>query len=94
METHFLVHNTVDKVGVVVVEGIAAGQVLSGWLMEGDETIEIQANHDIPIGHKIALDDIANDDTIIEYENDIGRAVAAIGRGDHVHVHNIKTKRW
>ncbi|GAB3672391.1 flagellar biosynthesis protein FlgA [Salinisphaera aquimarina] len=94
METHFLVHNKVDKVGVVVVEGIKAGQKLSGWLMENDDTIELQANHDIPIGHKIALDDIADEDTIIEYENDIGRAVAAITKGDHVHVHNIKTKRW
>jgi (2R)-sulfolactate sulfo-lyase subunit alpha len=94
METHFLVHNKVDKVGVVVVEGISAGQRLSGWLMEGNDTLEIQANHDIPIGHKIALNDIANDDTIIEYEHDVGRAVADIAKGDHVHVHNIKTKRW
>lgn len=94
METHFLVHNKVDKVGVVVVEGITAGQALSGWLMEGDETLEITANHNIPIGHKIALGDIANEDTIIEYEHDVGRAVADIGKGDHVHVHNIKTKRW
>lgn len=94
METHFLVHNKVDKVGVVVVEGITAGQTLSGWLMENNDTIEIKANHDIPIGHKIALDDIVDEDTIIEYENDIGRSIAAIAKGDHVHVHNIKTKRW
>lgn len=94
MEPHFLVHNTVDQVGVVVVEGITAGQSLSGWLMETDETLEVTANHDIPIGHKIALVDISNEDTIIEYEHDIGRAVADINKGDHVHVHNIKTKRW
>ena len=25
---------------------------------------------------------------------DIGKAVAAIGKGEHVHVHNLKTKRW
>lgn len=94
MTTHFLVHNKVDKVGVVVVEGVTAGQSLSGWLMEGDKTIQITTNHDIPIGHKVALADIDVDDTIIEYEHDIGRAVADIGQGDHVHVHNIKTKRW
>lgn len=94
METHFLVHNKADKVGVVVVEGISAGDTLTGWLMEGDDTLEIKANHDIPIGHKIALGDMANDATIIEYEHDIGRAVADIAKGDHVHVHNIKTKRW
>lgn len=94
MEIHFLVHNKADKVGVVVVEGINVGDTLTGWLMEGDKTLEIEASHDIPIGHKIALGDMANDDAIIEYEHDIGRAVADIAKGDHVHVHNIKTKRW
>jgi len=77
-----------------VVEGVSAGQALTGWLMESNETIEATVNHDIPIGHKVALDDIVTDETIIEYEHDIGRAVADISKGDHVHVHNIKTKRW
>lgn len=94
MATHFLVHNKVDKVGVVVVEDIKAGQELSGWLMETDETIKVDAKDDIPLGHKVALADIKDGDTIIEYEHDIGRAVDAIGKGRHVHVHNIKTKRW
>jgi len=26
--------------------------------------------------------------------DDIGKAVANIAKGDHVHVHNLKTKRW
>ncbi|WP_455384651.1 flagellar biosynthesis protein FlgA [Acidihalobacter prosperus] len=94
MTTHFLVHNKVDKVGVVVVEDVKAGEELTGWLMEDDSTIRLEAKDDIRLGHKIALGDIANGDTIIEYEHDIGRAVAAIGKGHHVHVHNIKTKRW
>ncbi|MCP4338759.1 MAG: flagellar biosynthesis protein FlgA, partial [Desulfobulbaceae bacterium] len=25
---------------------------------------------------------------------DIGKVVAAIKKGEHVHVHNVKTKRW
>lgn len=94
MATHFLVHNRVDKVGVVVVEDIEAGQALSGWLLETDATIEIEARDAVPLGHKVALDDIKEGDTIIEYEHDIGRAIADIGKGRHVHVHNIKTKRW
>ncbi|MEJ2630695.1 MAG: UxaA family hydrolase [Acidihalobacter sp.] len=94
MTTHFLVHNKVDKVGVVVVEDIKAGEELTGWLLEDDSTIRLEAKDDIRLGHKIALADIANGDTIMEYEHDIGRAVADIGQGHHVHVHNIKTKRW
>jgi len=30
----------------------------------------------------------------IKYGVDIGKVVAPIKRGQHAHVHNIKTKRW
>lgn len=90
----FLVHDVKDTVGVIVVEGITAGQELSGWLMETDETVHHVATSDIPLGHKIALKAIRRGDTIIKYSHDIGRAVADITPGDHVHVHNLKTKRW
>jgi (2R)-sulfolactate sulfo-lyase subunit alpha len=90
----FLVHETKDTVGVVVVEGIEAGQELSGWLMETNKTLSIQALDPIPLGHKIALGDIASGATIVKYSHDIGKAVAHIGKGRHAHVHNIKTKRW
>jgi (2R)-sulfolactate sulfo-lyase subunit alpha len=90
----FLVHNAADNVGVVVAEDAAAGKVLCGWVMANDETIEIRADAAIPLGHKIALADIAEGEAAIKYGADIGRAVAAIGRGAHVHTHNLKTKRW
>ena len=90
----FLVHETKDTVGVIVVEGIEAGQELTGWLMETDETLSVKALDPIPLGHKVALGDIADGDTIIKYSHDIGKAVADIGKGHHVHVHNVKTKRW
>ena len=49
---------------------------------------------DIPIGHKIALQDLAEGDTVIKYGTDIGKVVQPIKRGEHLHVHNVKTKRW
>ena len=49
---------------------------------------------DIPLGHKIALKDLAEGETVLKYGHDIGKAVAAVKAGDHVHVHNMKTKRW
>ena len=45
-------------------------------------------------GHKIALKDIRKGDTVLKYGQDIGKAVADIKKGEHVHVHNLKTKRW
>ena len=91
---HILVHDTRDTVGVAVVEGIKAGQDLTGWVMEGDSTIKVKALNDVPIGHKVATREIREGDTIIKYGFDIGKAVADIKVGEHAHVHNIKTKRW
>lgn len=94
MTIQFLVHEPGDMVGVVVVEGITAGQDLDGWVMDGDQTVKIKVLNDIPIGHKVALKDMAVGDTVIKYGIDIGKVVAPIKKGEHLHVHNVKTKRW
>jgi (2R)-sulfolactate sulfo-lyase subunit alpha len=94
MEPHFIVHDKADTVGVMVAENIAAGQELTGWIMETDETIKLKSLDAVPLGHKIALQDIQTGDTVLKYGYDVGRAVANIGKGHHVHVHNMKTKRW
>ncbi len=91
---HFVVHDEKDSVGVIVVEGVKAGQELSGWIMDQDSEIKVRAQNDIPIGHKLAIHGLKSGDTVIKYGVDIGRAVAAIKVGEHAHVHNIKTKRW
>lgn len=94
MATHFLVHDKADTVGVMVVENTQAGQELTGWIMETDETITVKALDAVPLGHKIALKEIGAGETILKYGHDVGRSVAAIAKGNHVHVHNMKTKRW
>jgi len=94
MQIHFVVHDENDSVGVVVVEGVKAGDQLNGWIMDQDRIIAHQAASDIPIGHKLAIKPLAQNDTVIKYGVDIGRVVAPIQPGEHVHVHNLKTKRW
>lgn len=91
---HFLVHGEGDSVGVVVVEGVKARDMLTGWIMEQDKIVQFEALSDIPIGHKLAIKAISNGDTVIKYGVDIGKAVAPIQVGEHLHVHNVKTKRW
>lgn len=91
---HFVVHDEDDSVGVVVVEGVKAGQKLSGWIMDQDKSIEVTAKSDIPIGHKLAIKPLGKDATVIKYGVDIGRVVTPIAIGEHTHVHNLKTKRW
>ena len=91
---HFVVHDEGDSVGVVVVEGVKSGQKLNGWIMDQDKDIVIDARSDIPIGHKLAIKQLAKDSTVIKYGIDIGRVIAPIAVGEHAHVHNIRTKRW
>ncbi len=91
---HFLVHEKGDGVGVVVVEGCKSGQKAIGWMMEPDSTVNVVLKSDIPIGHKVALKDFKVGETVIKYGVDIGKVVAPIKKGEHLHVHNVKTKRW
>ncbi|PYU23881.1 MAG: flagellar biosynthesis protein FlgA [Acidobacteria bacterium] len=94
MATQFIVHDKADTVGVVVVEDVQPGQELMGWTMQTDETISLKALDSVPLGHKIALRDIKADETVLKYGHDVGRAIRDIGKGRHVHIHNLKTKRW
>ena len=91
---HFVLHDAKDTVAVVVVEGVKKGDALTGWIMDEDKTIQLQAQQDIPIGHKIALKGMAVGDTVWKYGIDMGKVVAPAKMGEHAHVHNIKTKRW
>jgi (2R)-sulfolactate sulfo-lyase subunit alpha len=90
----FIVHDAKDTVGVIVKEGIAANSTLTGWVMEDDSRFALKCLDAIPLGHKIALADITAGDTILKYGHDIGKAVAEIAKGGHVHTQNVKTKRW
>lgn len=91
---HFLVHDEKDNVGVVVVEGLKAGTSMLGVITASDKTLHLEAKHDIPIGHKVALKALGKGDTAVKYGEDIGRIVDPVAAGEHVHVHNLKTKRW
>ena len=46
----FVVHDEQDSVGVVVVEGVKAGQALTGWVMEQDTELDLRAAQDIRSG--------------------------------------------
>lgn len=91
---HCVLHDPQDSVAVVVAENVKAGQELTALILDEDRTIQIPCRADIPLGHKVAMKDLAVGDTVIKYGVDIGKVVAAIKVGEHAHVQNIKTKRW
>ncbi len=70
----------IDAPGEVVVE--AAG---------GRITVRISDN--IPFGHKFAIRDIPEGSFILKYGEPIGVARIDIKAGQHVHVHNLESKR-
>jgi (2R)-sulfolactate sulfo-lyase subunit alpha len=89
-----LVHEKKDTVGVVAIEGLKAGTDMLVVVTADNSSFNLKSKMDVPIGHKVALADIKKGDTVIKYGQDIGKAVADIAKGEHVHVHNLKTKRW
>ena len=52
---------------------------------------EVTPLADIPMGHKVALRDIAKGEPVIKYGFPIGEATEDIPRGGHVHSHNLHT---
>lgn len=89
-----LVHGPRDNVGVVVVEGLKAGTEMICVITETNKDFRLLAKADVPIGHKVALTDLPVGSTAIKYGSDIGKIVAPIKKGEHVHTQNLKTKRW
>jgi (2R)-sulfolactate sulfo-lyase subunit alpha len=89
----FLVHDTHDTVAVAVVD-VKAGESLEGRDLSNNGKLSAKSLNDIPLGHKIALKDFKVGDAVIKYGCDIGKVVKPIKAGEHVHTHNLKTKRW
>ena len=93
-QTDLIIHDEKDNVAVVVIDRISKNQECNAWIMENDKSAKVQSINEIPLGHKIALIDLKEGDTILKYGHDIGKVVKSIKKGDHVHVHNVKTKKW
>lgn len=89
----FLIHNSGDDVGVAT-EDIQRGEQVTGVYMDTEETVTVEARGDIPLGHKIAVNDLPKGGEVTEYRVRIGLAREAIEAGDYVHVHNIRSARW
>jgi (2R)-sulfolactate sulfo-lyase subunit alpha len=90
---HFLVHDAADNVGVAVVD-LEPGTDCIGRNLADNSALRARAEQAIPLGHKLALKDFNVGDTVTKYACEIGRIVQPVKAGNHVHIHNLKTKRW
>lgn len=81
-----LVLDPADNVAVAVV-ALRAGETVD---LDGSA---VELREDIRFGHKFALRPLARGEQVLKYHEVIGLASAAIGAGEHVHVHNVESAR-
>lgn len=93
MKHSILLHEHGDDVGVAVIDlkkGVTAGALT----LEGKPAGSVKLRDNVPLGHKVAMREVAKDAVVIKYGREIGKAVKPIAKGAHVHIHNLKTMRW
>ena len=87
--TRALVLDRQDSVATLIDNGAAREECE----LRGEGKGRVRLSADIPYGHKVAIKPIAKGDSVVKHGEKIGRATAAIGVGDHVHVHNVESLR-
>jgi (2R)-sulfolactate sulfo-lyase subunit alpha len=93
MKHGILLHERDDDVGVAVAD-LKKGAAVGAVTLEGKPAGKITLRERVPLGHKVAMRDLPKDKAVIKYGRQIGKAVQTIGKGGHVHTHNLKTMRW
>jgi (2R)-sulfolactate sulfo-lyase subunit alpha len=62
--------------------------------VDSDREIQVAVIEPVPLGHKVALTDLAGGASVIEYEVPIGVTRTPVRAGQLVHVHNVRSARW
>lgn len=88
MSKEILIIHPKDNVATVLKEISEGTEII---VEKEGKKFNIKANMNIPIYHKIALQDFKVGDTVIKYGEAIGIAKKGIKQGDHVHQKNIKS---
>ena len=92
MRRKVLIHNHGDYVGVAT-DDISLGEEVGCVFMDKEEEIAVTSKNAIPLGHKIALKNIAAEEKVLEYGGVIGVATSKIEIGEHVHTQNLRSLR-
>jgi (2R)-sulfolactate sulfo-lyase subunit alpha len=87
-----LAHRGGDHVAVAV-RNLTPGVVAVGFL-DGSDPTSVEVLSEVPLGHKVALDDLGPGQPVIEYGERIGLTTQAVRKGEHVHVHNLRSAKW
>ena len=91
-QVDFLAHHEGDVVAPAV-RDVEAGAATLAYLDSGRRA-QIRVSERIPLGHKVALADVAESGPVTEYNVTIGLARQGIRAGELVHTHNLRSARW
>jgi len=81
-----------DNVATALV-GVVAGERVEVVSSAQEVLEQVMVKDAIPLGHKIALANMAEGDEVIKYGETIGKASRDISVGDYVHIHNVESIR-
>ncbi len=79
-----------DNVATVVEPIEAPAEIV---VEAASEKVVVHVTDNIPFGHKFAIRDIREGVLILKYGEPIGVARIDIKAGQHVHVHNLESRR-
>ncbi len=85
-----IVLNAQDNVATLIDNGGTADTTVE---LRGEKQGTVTLKQDIPFGHKVALSDMDIGADILKYATVVGETTAAITVGEHVHIHNVDSKR-
>ena len=91
-EIAFLGHRRGDSVAVAV-RNVQVEQAEVAFL-DGGERSTVTTVQPVPLGHKVALVNLAEGEPVIEYGEPVGIVSTAMRVGELVHVHNMRSARW
>jgi altronate dehydratase small subunit len=74
---------------VTLVEDALPGDAVQYMAPQGPQ--EITVVDAVPMGHKVAVDDIAPGQRVLKYREPIGTSSRMIRKGQHVHAHNVES---
>ena len=90
MKKQAVVINSKDNVATIV-DDFPAGTIIHFFI--GQSVQSVQLLQHIPLGHKLAIQEIKAGQDILKYAESIGVATELIRPGQHVHVHNMESQR-
>jgi altronate dehydratase small subunit len=84
----WLIVKTTDDVATALVQ-LDAGEEI----VDEEANIRFKLLESVPFGHKFAIREVEKDGVVYKYGQVIGKATLPIRQGEHVHVHNLESRR-